>query len=94
MVKGRPASTRGSLQFGCSLVREKAGEGLSKVANGFGLCLFLPVAAGARDPTEERGVAKGVEGIGQRLGLTGGVKRKTKRKEQGKEQEKEEKRAA
>lgn len=31
----------------------------------------MPVAPGARDPTEEGGVAEGVEGIGQGLRLTG-----------------------
>lgn len=53
------------------LVRKKAGEGFSEVADGLGLRLFLAVAPGARDPTEEGGVAEGVEGIGQGLRLTG-----------------------
>lgn len=53
------------------LVRKKAGEGLSEVADGLGLRLVLAVTSGARDPAEERGVAEGVEGIGQGLGLTG-----------------------
>lgn len=56
---------------GLCLVRENAGEGLSEVANGLGLRLVLAVASGARAPAEERGVAEGVEGIGQGLGLTG-----------------------
>lgn len=72
------------------LVREKAGEGLSKVANGLGLCLFLAVASGARDPAEERGVAEGVEGIGQGLGLTGkGVRGKKRRTRSGSGMEEE-----
>lgn len=54
---------------GLCLVRENAGEGLSEVANGLGLRLVLAVASGARAPAEERGVAEGVEGIGQGLGL-------------------------
>lgn len=57
------------------LVRKKAGEGFSEIADGLGLRLFLAVAPRARDPTEEGGVAEGVEGIGQGLGLTGGEER-------------------
>lgn len=53
------------------LVREKAGKGLSEIANGLGLRLVLAIACRARDAAEERGVAEGVEGIGQGLRLTG-----------------------
>lgn len=66
-----PESIRGLTTVRLWLVRKKAGEGLSEVANGLGLCLVLAVTSGARDPAEERGVAEGVEGIGQGLGLTG-----------------------
>lgn len=73
------------------LVRKKACEGLSEVANGLGLCLVLAITSGARDPAEERGVAEGVEGIGQGLGLTG-KGRGGKKMEENKEVRKEERR--
>lgn len=60
---------RGLTTVRLCLVRKKAGEGLSEVADGLGLRLVLAVTSGARDPAEERGVAEGVEGIGQGLGL-------------------------
>lgn len=57
--------------MGRVLVREDAGKGLPEVADGLSFHLLLAVASGARGPAEERGVADGVEGIGQGLGLTG-----------------------
>lgn len=68
------------------LVREKAGERLPEVANGLGLGLLLAVASGARDPAEERGVAEGVEGIGQRLGFTGKGTEKHRKEKRGSEE--------
>lgn len=66
-----PASLSGRDAVWLCLVREKAGKGLSEVANGLCLCLFLTLAPRACDSAEERGVAEGTEGIGQGLGLTG-----------------------
>lgn len=62
---------RGLTRAQVCLVREKAGEGLSEVANGLGFHLVLAITSRARDSAEESGVAEGVEGIGQGLGLTG-----------------------
>lgn len=85
MVKGGTEATRGLTRAWACLVREKAGERLSKVANGLGLCLVLAITSRARDPAEERRVAEGVEGIGQGLGLTGKEEERKKGTIQAKE---------